>query len=100
MRSLKAYQAMKDQPSLFIFVTASGRCQQIGELISGSIEAGWRTYTVATPNVAEIVAPEQLFTQPGVHWISGYEQPPLEFLETVPLLDAAPGQAGDAPPGP
>jgi Tfp pilus assembly protein PilN len=30
----------------------------------------------------------------------GYEQPPLEFLETVPLLDAAPGQAGDAPPGP
>jgi Tfp pilus assembly protein PilN len=30
----------------------------------------------------------------------GYEQPPLEFLETVPLLDAAPGQAGEAPPGP
>lgn len=30
----------------------------------------------------------------------GFEQPPLEFLETVPLLDGAPGRAGDAPPGP
>jgi Tfp pilus assembly protein PilN len=30
----------------------------------------------------------------------GYEQPPLEFLETVPLLGMPTGEAGTAPPGP
>jgi Tfp pilus assembly protein PilN len=30
----------------------------------------------------------------------GYEQPPLEFLETVPLLDVARGEVAEAPPGP
>jgi hypothetical protein len=79
---------MHEQPSLFIFVTASGKCREIGELISNSIAAGWRTYTVATPNVAEIVAPDQLFVQPGVHWISGYEQPPLDVFPFGTMLVA------------
>src|SRR5262245_17029504 len=79
---------MQEQPSLFIFVTASGRCRGIGELISGSIAAGWRTYTVATPNVAKIVAPDQLFAQPGAHWISDYEQPPLDVFPFGTMLVA------------
>jgi hypothetical protein len=79
---------MPEQPCLFIFVTASSRCRQVGELIEGSLAAGWRTYTVATPNVAEIVAPDQLFTQPGVDWISGYEQPPLDIFPFGTMLVA------------
>jgi Flavoprotein len=79
---------MHEQPSLFIFVTGSGICRRIGGLINGSIAAGWRTYTVATPNVAEIVAPDQLFAQPGVHWISGYEQPPLDVFPFGTMLVA------------
>ncbi len=79
---------MRDQRTLFIFVTAAGTCRQIGELISGSIAAGWRTYTVATPNVAKIVAPAELFAQPGVHWISDYEQPPLDVFPFGTMLVA------------
>ncbi|MFL5805958.1 MAG: flavoprotein, partial [Roseiflexaceae bacterium] len=79
---------MRDQRTLFIFVTAAGTCRQIGELISGSIAAGWRTYTVATSNVAKIVAPAELFAQPGVHWISDYEQPPLDVFPFGTMLVA------------
>jgi len=79
---------MQDQRSLFIFVTAAGVCRRIGELIDGSIAAGWRTYTVATPNVARIVAPDQLFTQPGNHWISDYDQPPLDVFPFGTMLVA------------
>jgi Flavoprotein len=79
---------MRDQRTLFIFVTASGVCRRIGDLISGSVAAGWYTYTVATPNVAKIVAPAELFAQPGVHWISDYEQPPLDVFPFGTMLVA------------
>jgi phosphopantothenoylcysteine synthetase/decarboxylase len=79
---------MPDQHTLFVFVTASSRCREIGELVSGSIAAGWRTYTVATPNVAKIIDPAELFTQPGAHWISDYEQPPLDTFPFGTMLVA------------
>jgi phosphopantothenoylcysteine synthetase/decarboxylase len=79
---------MQDQPTLFIFGTAAGICRQIGVLISGSIAEGWQTYTVATPNVARIVAPDHLFAQPGNHWISDYEQPPLDVFPFGTMLVA------------
>jgi hypothetical protein len=79
---------MTDQPTLFIFVTAAGTSRGVGDLVGGSIAAGWRTYTVATPNVARIIVPARLFTQPGVHWISDYEQPPLDIFPFGTMLVA------------
>jgi len=39
-------------------------------------------------NVAKIIDPAELFTQPGAHWISDYEQPPLDTFPFGTMLVA------------
>ncbi len=77
-----------EQPTLFLFVSAAGISRSAGELVRGAVQAGWTTYTVATPNVGKVVAPEQIFDVPGNHWILDYGEPPLDRFPFGTMLVA------------
>jgi len=79
---------MNEPPTLFIYVSASGVCRRLGPLLDGAVAAGWKIYAVATPNVAKVIRPEQLFARPGIDWISDYEQPPLDIFPFGTMLVA------------
>jgi hypothetical protein len=69
---------MDQQRSLFLFVTAAGSARRIGELIRGTLDLGWVTYVVGTPNLEQVAPSASLLDLPGVHWIREYGQPPLD----------------------
>ena len=73
---------------LFIFASAAGSVRQIGTLIQGSLDAGWTTYVVGTPNLELIAPTASLLALPGTHWISGYNQSPLDRFPFGTMLVA------------
>jgi Flavoprotein len=79
---------MHNPHSLFIFATAAGTVRQVGELIQGSLDAGWVTYVVGTPNLELIAPTATLLDISGAHWISGYNQPPLDTFPFGTMLVA------------
>jgi phosphopantothenoylcysteine decarboxylase/phosphopantothenate--cysteine ligase len=79
---------MNDRRSLFIFASAAGSARQVGALIQGSLDAGWATYVVGTPNLELIAPTEALLDVHGAHWISGYGQPPLDRFPFGTMLVA------------
>lgn len=74
--------------TLFLFVTGAGTSRTADDLVRGALDAGWTTYTVATPNVERIVDPVNIFDVPGNRWISDYEQPPLDVFPFGTMLVA------------
>jgi hypothetical protein len=79
---------MNQQRSLFIYVTAAGSARRAGELIQGAVAAGWTTYVVGTPNLAQIAPVATLLDWPGAHWIRDYGQPPLDVFPFGTMLVA------------
>ncbi|MCZ6888945.1 MAG: flavoprotein [Gammaproteobacteria bacterium] len=67
-----------DTSSLFLFVTGAGSCVGVPDLIGGLVARGYAVYSVLTPNVSLVVAPDELMEVPGNRWIREYGQPPLE----------------------
>ncbi|MBA3947047.1 MAG: flavoprotein [Herpetosiphonaceae bacterium] len=79
---------MSDRHTLFLFVTAAGRSRLANEFVHGALAAGWTIYTVATPNVANVIDPAALFDLPGNHWIHDYGEPPLDRFPFGTMLVA------------
>lgn len=79
---------MNDERSLFLFATAAGTLPQVSALIQGSLDAGWTTYVVGTPNLELVAPPAGLLDVPGAHWIRGYGQPPLDRFPFGTMLVA------------
>jgi hypothetical protein len=73
---------------LFLFVTAAGRAPAAAELALGAAAAGWTVYLVQTPNTAQVLAPEELYTLPGVRPIRRYGDPPLDRFPFGTMLVA------------
>lgn len=74
--------------SLFLFVTAAGTARFAADLIQRSLQAGWVTYVVGTPNLAMVSAPERILDHPGAHWIRDYGDPPLDIFPFGTMLVA------------
>jgi hypothetical protein len=79
---------MNDTRSLFIFASAAGTVRQVSALIQGSLDAGWTTYVVGTPNVEMVAPTEGMLDLAGAHWIRGYNQPPLDRFPFGTMLVA------------
>lgn len=77
-----------EAPELFVYVTGAGTSRTIDRLLRRTVDAGWRTYVVATPNLGLVVDPEQVLDVPGVNWIREYEQPPLDVFPFGTMLVA------------
>lgn len=75
-------------PDLFVYVTGAGISRTIDRLLRKTVNTGWTTYVVATPNVGLVVDPEQVLDVPGVTWIREYEQPPLDIFPFGTMLVA------------
>lgn len=73
---------------LFVYVTGAGTSRTIDKLLRTTVDAGWTTYVVATPNLGLVVDPEQVLDIPGVNWIREYEQPPLDVFPFGTMLVA------------
>lgn len=79
---------MRDDNSLFLFVTGAGSCGRVPELIQEFVARDLRVYSILTPSVAEVSPPAPLMDVPGNHWIHAYRQPPLDDYPFGVLLVA------------
>lgn len=77
-----------DAPDLFVYVTGAGTSRTIDKLLRTTVDAGWTTYVVATPNLGLVIDPEQVLDVPGVNWIREYEEPPLDVFPFGTMLVA------------
>ena len=75
-------------PTIFVFVTGSGRAVDAPELVREIVAAGWKTYTVLTPNVSLVLSPDKIYDVPGSHGIREYKTPPLEEFPFGTMLVA------------
>ncbi len=79
---------MAQQPTLFVYVTAAGAAVTIPQLLGWCVQAGWITYTVASPNVAMVMAVEDIYTAPGCIPIRQYGMSPLDRFPFGTMLVA------------
>lgn len=79
---------MTDESTIFLFVSASGRCILIPDLIRELIAKNYTVYSVLTPNVAQVTMPAPLMEVPGNRWIHAYEQDPLDRFPFGTMLVA------------
>lgn len=75
-------------PTLFLFVTASISAKDAPKLIHGAVAAGWKTYTVLTPNVSYVLTPDKIYDVPGSYAIRNYKDPPLRIFPFGTMLVA------------
>src|SRR5690349_5926396 len=75
-------------PTVFLFVTGSGRAKEAPELIRETVAAGWKTYTVLTQNVSSVLPPDEIYDVPGSHAIRTYKDPPLNIFPFGTMLVA------------
>ncbi|CAF1034013.1 unnamed protein product [Rotaria sordida] len=75
-------------PTIFLFVTSSGRAKDAPELVRETVAAGWKTYTILTPNVDSVLPPDEIYGVPGSHAIRGYKDPPLNRFPFGTMLVA------------
>ena len=75
-------------PTIFLFVTGSGRANLVPELVRETVAAGWKTYTVLTPNVSSVLPPDEIYDIPGSHAIRDYKQSPLDIFPFGTMLVA------------
>lgn len=75
-------------PTIFLFVTGSGRAKDVPELIRETVAAGWKTYTVLTPNVCSVLPVDEIYDAPGSHAIRNYKDPPLSIFPFGTMLVA------------
>ncbi|CAF1040403.1 unnamed protein product [Adineta ricciae] len=76
------------KPSLFIYVTGSGRAKDIPELVRETVAAGWDTYTVLTTNVSSVLPPNEIHDVPGSRAIHGYDDSVLKKFPFGTMLVA------------
>ena len=69
---------MSDESTIFLYVSASGRCIHVPELIRALVANNYTVYSVLTPNVAQVTPIGPLMEVQGNHWIHTYEQKPLD----------------------
>ncbi|CAF1246080.1 unnamed protein product [Adineta steineri] len=75
-------------PTVFIFVTGSGRAKDVPELVRETVAAGWDTYTILTSNVSSVLSPDEIYNVPGSHAIRSYKDPPLNRFPFGTMLVA------------
>ena len=56
-------------PTIFLFVTGSGRAKDVPELIRETVAVGWKTYIVLTPNVSSVLPVDEIYDAPESHAI-------------------------------
>ena len=75
-------------PTLFLFVTGCGRAKEVPELIREVVTAGWKIYTVLTPNVSSVLPPDEIYDVPGSHAIRNYKDLPPNIFQFGTILVA------------
>lgn len=79
---------MTNKSTIFLYVSASGQCIHVPELIRGLVAKNYTVYSILTPNVAQVTMPVPLMEVPGNHWIHAYEQEPLDRFPFGTMLVA------------
>lgn len=75
-------------PTIFLFVTGSGDAKDAPELVRETVAAGWKTYTILTPNVSSVLPPDEIYGVAGNHAIRNYKEPPLNIFPFGTILVA------------
>jgi phosphopantothenoylcysteine synthetase/decarboxylase len=76
------------ESTIFLFVTGSGRAKDAPELVRETVAAGWKTYTILTPNVRSVLPPDEIYGVLGSHAIRDYKEPPLDIFPFGTMLVA------------
>ena len=74
--------------TIFLFVTGSGRANDAPELVRETVDVGQKTYTVLTPNVSSVLAPDEIDSVLGSHAIRNYMDPSLDICPFGTMLVA------------
>jgi phosphopantothenoylcysteine decarboxylase/phosphopantothenate--cysteine ligase len=74
--------------TIFLFVTGSDRANDAPEIVRETVAAGWKTYTILTPNVSSVLSPDEIYDVLGSYAIRNYMDPPLDIFPFGTMLVA------------